>query len=563
MRGVLIMRKIFKMSKPYFNIYDTDPKSDIFIIKRLRHLSSRALRSTVMIVLTLICCICLTNNALYIKITIIILFVLGVVMSKNLKEGLTFDDVLLIPAYSEVLPSQVDLSTKLTDEISLNIPLLSASMDTVTEHQLAIAMAREGGIGMIHKNMSIEAQALNVDKVKRSENGVITNPFYLSPDHKLTDALDLMHKFKISGVPVTVNGKLVGIITNRDLRFETDFEQRIGDVMTKDKLVTAPVGTTLAEAQKILGKNRIEKLPLVDKDNNLKGLITIKDIEKAIKYPNSAKDKTGRLLAGAAVGVTADIVDRVSALVESRVDVVTIDTAHGHSKNVLNCVASIKSKFPSLPLIVGNVATAEATKALIDNGADVVKVGIGPGSICTTRIIAGIGVPQVTAVMDCGEQADKMGKRVIADGGIKFSGDIVKAIGCGASAVMIGSLFAGTEETPGDIEIFQGRSFKVYRGMGSLGAMAAGSKDRYFQSDAKKLVPEGVEGRVPFRGSLADVVFQLMGGLRAGMGYCGMKDIESLRHNAQFVKISNAALIESHPHDISITKEAPNYSTKG
>lgn len=484
-------------------------------------------------------------------------------MSKNLKEGLTFDDVLLIPAYSEVLPSQVDLSTKLTDEISLNIPLLSASMDTVTEHQLAIAMAREGGIGMIHKNMSIEAQALNVDKVKRSENGVITNPFYLSPDHKLTDALDLMHKFKISGVPVTVNGKLVGIITNRDLRFETDFEQRIGDVMTKDKLVTAPVGTTLAEAQKILGKNRIEKLPLVDKDNNLKGLITIKDIEKAIKYPNSAKDKTGRLLAGAAVGVTADIGDRVSALVESRVDVVTIDTAHGHSKNVLNCVASIKSKFPSLPLIVGNVATAEATKALIDNGADVVKVGIGPGSICTTRIIAGIGVPQVTAVMDCGEQADKMGKRVIADGGIKFSGDIVKAIGCGASAVMIGSLFAGTEETPGDIEIFQGRSFKVYRGMGSLGAMAAGSKDRYFQSDAKKLVPEGVEGRVPFRGSLADVVFQLMGGLRAGMGYCGMKDIESLRHNAQFVKISNAALIESHPHDISITKEAPNYSTKG
>ncbi len=551
------------MSKPYFNIYDTDPKSNIFIIKRLRHSSSRAIRSTVMIVLTLICCICLTNNALYIKITIIILFVLGVVMSKNLKEGLTFDDVLLIPAYSEVLPSQVDLSTKLTDEISLNIPLLSASMDTVTEHQLAIAMAREGGIGMIHKNMSIEAQALNVDKVKRSENGVITNPFYLSPDHKLTDALDLMHKFKISGVPVTVNGKLVGIITNRDLRFETDFEQRIGDVMTKDKLVTAPVGTTLAEAQKILGKNRIEKLPLVDKDNNLKGLITIKDIEKAIKYPNSAKDKTGRLLAGAAVGVTADIVDRVSALVESRVDVVTIDTAHGHSKNVLNCVASIKSKFPSLPLIVGNVATAEATKALIDNGADVVKVGIGPGSICTTRIIAGIGVPQVTAVMDCGEQADKMGKRVIADGGIKFSGDIVKAIGCGASAVMIGSLFAGTEETPGDIEIFQGRSFKVYRGMGSLGAMAAGSKDRYFQSDAKKLVPEGVEGRVPFRGSLADVVFQLMGGLRAGMGYCGMKDIESLRHNAQFVKISNAALIESHPHDISITKEAPNYSTKG
>ena len=484
-------------------------------------------------------------------------------MGKIVKEGLTFDDVLLIPQFSQVLPYQVDLSTKLCDNISLNIPLLSASMDTVTECELAIAMAREGGIGIIHKNMSIEQQAEQVDKVKRSENGVITNPFSLGPDNTLEDANNLMRRFRISGVPVTVEGKLVGIITNRDLRFETDMSKLIGECMTKDNLVTAPVGTTLEDAQKILAERRIEKLPLVDSKFNLKGLITIKDIEKAIKYPNSAKDSGGRLLAGAAVGVTADIMDRVSALVDSKVDIITIDTAHGHSKGVLDCVAKVKAKFPNLHIIAGNVATAEATKALIEHGADVVKVGIGPGSICTTRIIAGIGVPQVTAVMDCAEQADKLGKRIIADGGIKYSGDIVKALGAGASAVMLGSLFAGTEETPGEIEIFQGRSYKVYRGMGSLSAMAAGSKDRYFQTNAKKLVPEGVEGRVPYRGSLADVIFQLMGGLRSGMGYCGMENIEKLRHNAQFVKITNAALIESHPHDISITKEAPNYSTKG
>lgn len=484
-------------------------------------------------------------------------------MAKIVKEGLTFDDVLLIPSYSEVLPYQVDLSTQLTDKIKLNIPLLSASMDTVTEYELAIAIAREGGIGIIHKNMSIEDQAQQVDKVKRSENGVITNPFHLSPEHTLADAEELMCKFRISGVPVTKDGKLVGIITNRDLRFETDMNKTIGECMTKDHLVTAPVGTTLEQAQEILGAHRIEKLPLVDNDFNLKGLITIKDIEKAIKYPNSAKDASGRLLAGAAVGVTADVLDRVAALVEAKVDVITIDTAHGHSKGVLDTVAKIKAAYPGVTYIVGNVATAEGTKALFDHGADVVKVGIGPGSICTTRIIAGIGVPQITAIMDCAEAADKLGKRIIADGGIKFSGDIVKALGAGASACMIGSLFAGTEETPGDIEIFQGRSFKVYRGMGSLGAMNAGSKDRYFQSGAKKLVPEGVEGRVPFRGALSDVVFQLMGGLRSGMGYCGMKDIDTLRKNAKFIKITGAALVESHPHDISITKEAPNYSTKG
>lgn len=484
-------------------------------------------------------------------------------MAEIIKEGLTFDDVLLIPAYSEVLPYQVDLTTQLTDKIRLNIPLLSASMDTVTEYELAIAIAREGGIGIIHKNMTIEEQAQHVDKVKRSENGVITNPFHLSPEHTLAEAEDLMRKFRISGVPVTVGTRLVGIITNRDLRFETDMTKTIGECMTKENLVTAPVGTTLEQAQEILGAHRIEKLPLVDKDFNLKGLITIKDIEKAIKYPNSAKDASGRLLAGAAVGVTNDVLDRVAALVEAKVDVITIDTAHGHSKGVLDTVAKIKAAYPQVTYIVGNVATAEGTKALIDHGADVVKVGIGPGSICTTRIIAGIGVPQITAIMDCAEAADKMGRRIIADGGIKYSGDIVKALGAGASACMIGSLFAGTEETPGDIEIFQGRSFKVYRGMGSLGAMAAGSKDRYFQSNAKKLVPEGVEGRVPFRGSLADVVFQLMGGLRSGMGYCGMKDIDTLRKNAKFIKITGAALVESHPHDISITKEAPNYSTKG
>ena len=484
-------------------------------------------------------------------------------MNKIIGEGLTFDDVPLIPQYSNVLPNSVSLATKLTDDIKLNIPLLSASMDTVTEYELAIAIAREGGIGMIHKNLSIAEQALHVDRVKRSEHGVITDPFFLSPNNTLEDANNLMRKYRISGVPITVDGKLVGIITNRDLRFETDFTQKICDVMTSENLITAKQGTTLEEAQKILCKHRIEKLPIVDEKNNLKGLITIKDIEKAIQYPNSAKDSNGRLLAGAAVGVTADTMERVEELVRAKVDLITIDTAHGHNQGVLDMVKKVKAKFPNLNLCAGNVATAEATKALIDSGADVVKVGIGPGSICTTRIIAGIGVPQMTAVMNCAEMADKMGKRIIADGGIKFSGDIVKALGAGASAVMIGSLFAGTQETPGEIEMFQGRSFKVYRGMGSLGAMNNGSKDRYFQTNAKKLVPEGVEGRVPFRGSLQEVVFQLVGGIRSGMGYCGMENIEALRKNAQFVKISNAALIESHPHDISITKEAPNYATKG
>lgn len=480
-----------------------------------------------------------------------------------MKEGLTFDDVLLIPQYSNVLPNSVSLATKLTDDIKLNIPLLSASMDTVTEYELAIAIAREGGIGMIHKNLSIAEQALHVDRVKRSEHGVITDPFFLNPTNTLEDANNLMKKYRISGVPITVDGKLVGIITNRDLRFETDFSQKICDVMTSENLITAKQGTTLEEAQKILCKHRIEKLPIVDDKNNLKGLITIKDIEKAIQYPNSAKDSNGRLLAGAAVGVTGDTLERVEELVKAKVDLITIDTAHGHNQGVLDMVKKVKAKFPNLNLCAGNVATAEATKALIESGADVVKVGIGPGSICTTRIIAGIGVPQMTAVMDCAEMADKLGKRIIADGGIKFSGDIVKALGAGASAVMIGSLFAGTAETPGEIEMFQGRSFKVYRGMGSLGAMNNGSKDRYFQTNAKKLVPEGVEGRVPFRGSLQEVVFQLVGGIRSGMGYCGMPNIEELRKNAKFVKITNAALIESHPHDISITKEAPNYATKG
>lgn len=483
-------------------------------------------------------------------------------MNKIVKEGLTFDDVLLIPQHSNVLPKNVSLETYLTPEIKLNIPLLSASMDTVTEYQLAIAMAREGGLGIIHKNMSIEQQTAQIDKVKRSEHGVITDPFFLSPEHKLSDALELMQRYKISGVPITVSGKFVGILTNRDLRFETNFNQLIGNVMTKDNLVTAKEGTTLAEAQKILGQHRIEKLPIVDSNYMLKGLITIKDIEKAIQFPSSAKDKNGRLLAGAAVGTSSDTMERVEELVNAKVDVISLDTAHGHSEKVLNIVKQIKSKFPNLPVIAGNVATAEATEALIDVGADIVKVGIGPGSICTTRIIAGIGVPQITAVMDCSEMADKMGKRVIADGGIKYSGDITKAIGAGASAIMIGSLFAGTKESPGEMEIFQGRSFKVYRGMGSLAAMAAGSKDRYFQDDAQKFVPEGVEGRVPYRGALSEMVFQLLGGLRSGMGYCGMPTIEELRKNAKFVKISGAALIESHPHDITITKESPNYSTK-
>ncbi|MCD8373439.1 MAG: IMP dehydrogenase, partial [Clostridia bacterium] len=461
-----------------------------------------------------------------------------------------------------VLPAQVDLRTTLCKGINLNIPLVSAAMDTVTESKLAIAMAREGGIGIIHKNMSIEEQAAHVDKVKRSEHGVITDPFFLTPEEPVKAAVALMEKYRISGVPITKNGKLVGILTNRDLRFETDYDQPINNVMTKENLVTAPEGTSLEEAQKILGKHRIEKLPIVDKDSNLKGLITIKDIEKAIQYPNSAKDKNGRLLAGAAIGASADVLDRVAALVAAKVDLVVLDSAHGHSKGIIDAVAKVKKAYPDLPLVAGNVVTAEATKALIDAGADVVKVGIGPGSICTTRIVAGIGMPQLTAVMDCAEQADKMNKTVIADGGIKYSGDIVKALGAGGAAVMLGSLLAGTTESPGELEIYQGRSFKCYRGMGSLPAMAKGGKERYFQSEAKKFVPEGVEGRVPYRGALADTIFQLIGGLRAGMGYTGMHNIDELRHNAKFVKMTAASLTESHPHDINITKEAPNYSPK-
>ena len=480
-----------------------------------------------------------------------------------IKEGLTFDDVLLVPQASDVIPANVDLSTTLTPGVKLNIPLMSAAMDTVTESRLAIAMAREGGIGIIHKNMSIDEQAQNVDRVKRSEHGVITDPFFLEPENPVTDALALMEKYRISGVPVTKNGKLVGILTNRDLRFESNFSQPIENIMTKKNLVTAPVGTSLDEAQKILGKHRIEKLPIVDDKGYLKGLITIKDIEKAIQYPNSAKDANGRLLVGAAVGVSVNTLERVDALVKAKVDLIVVDSAHGHSQNIIKMVSKIKEIYPNLPLVAGNVATADATEALIDAGADVVKVGIGPGSICTTRIVAGIGVPQLTAVMDCAEHADKFGKKVIADGGIKYSGDITKAIGGGAAAVMIGSMLAGTLESPGEIEIYQGRSFKVYRGMGSLPAMACGSKDRYFQENAKKLVPEGVEGRVPYRGALSDIVFQMCGGIKAGMGYCGTRTIDELRKNAQFVKISSASLVESHPHDISITKESPNYSPRG
>ena len=486
-------------------------------------------------------------------------------MAKIVKEGLTFDDVLLIPQASDVLPADVDLRTTLCKGIELNIPILSAAMDTVTESALAIAMAREGGMGILHKNMSIEDQAKEVDRVKRSEHGVITDPFFLEPQHLVRDAVSLMERYKISGVPITSGGKLVGILTNRDLRFETNYDQPIEAVMTKERLVTAPVGTTLQEAQKILGKHRIEKLPLVDGKGYLKGLITIKDIEKAIQYPNSARDKNGRLLVGAAVGTAADTLERVEALVGAKADVIAVDTAHGHSKKVLEKVREIKKKFPAVPLIAGNVATAPATKALIEAGADVVKVGIGPGSICTTRVVAGIGVPQLTAVMDCAEEADKLGKRIIADGGIKYSGDIVKALAAGSGAVMIGSLLAGTAESPGEIELYQGRSFKVYRGMGSLSAMAAGSKDRYFQEDkkdAKKFVPEGVEGRVPYRGSVSEIIYQLKGGLRSGMGYCGKHNIEELRTNSQFIRITNAGLLESHPHDISISKEAPNYTSK-
>lgn len=483
-------------------------------------------------------------------------------MNKIVKEALTFDDVLLIPQASKVLPSNIDLSTYLTKDIKLNIPLLSAAMDTVTDSRLAIAIAREGGLGFIHKNMSIEEQATHVDKVKRSEHGVITDPFFLEPHNLVSEAVALMEKYKISGVPITKNGKLVGILTNRDLRFETNYNQPIDNVMTKEGLITAKVGTSLEEAQKILGKHRIEKLPIVDDEGYLKGLITIKDIEKAIQFPNSAKDKNGRLLAGAAVGIAGNTFERIEELVKARVDVIAIDTAHGHSANVIKLVGEVKKKYPSLPVVAGNVATKEATRDLIEAGADVVKVGIGPGSICTTRIVAGIGVPQLTAVMDCAEEADKYGKRIIADGGIKYSGDITKAIGAGASAVMIGSLFAGCLESPGELEIYQGRSFKAYRGMGSLAAMAKGSSDRYFQEGAKKLVPEGVEGRVPYSGPLGEIIFQLMGGLRSGMGYCGQPTIDDMRKNAVFTRITNAALLESHPHDISITKEAPNYSPK-
>ena len=479
----------------------------------------------------------------------------------NLRTGITFDDVLLVPAYSEVVPSQVNLSTRLTKKLTLNIPLLSAAMDTVTESRMAIALAREGGIGIIHKNMSIEEQASQIDQVKRSENGVIVNPFYLSHDHVLQDALDLMAKYRISGVPITENGYLVGILTNRDIRFITDPDVKIRDIMTSKDLITAPVGTTLERAAEILMTHKVEKLPIVDGENRLKGLITIKDIQKAKKYPNSAKDARGRLLAGAAVGISGDCMERVAELVKAEVDVITVDSAHGHSANILKAVERIRVAYPQVQIIAGNVATAEGAKALIEAGADAVKVGIGPGSICTTRVVAGIGVPQLTAIADAVEVADQYGIPVVADGGIKFSGDITKAIGAGASCVMIGGMLAGTEESPGEMEIYQGRSFKSYRGMGSIAAMNNGSKDRYFQEGQKKLVPEGVEGRVPFKGAVSDTVFQLMGGLRSGMGYCGAATIEDLRTKAQFVRITNAGLKESHPHDINITKESPNYTT--
>ncbi len=483
-------------------------------------------------------------------------------MGRIIGEGITFDDVLLVPAYSQVIPNQVDITTWLTKKIQLNIPMMSAGMDTVTEHRMAIAMARQGGIGIIHKNMSIEQQAEEVDKVKRSENGVITDPFFLSPENTLADANELMAKFRISGVPVTENGKLVGIITNRDLLFEEDFSKKIKESMTSEGLITAKVGVTLEEAKKILARSRKEKLPIVDDDYNLKGLITIKDIEKQIQYPNSAKDAQGRLLCGAAIGITANVLDRAAELVDAQVDVVVLDSAHGHSQNVLNCVKMVKEKYPDLQVIAGNVATGEATKALIEAGADAVKVGIGPGSICTTRVVAGIGVPQITAVMDCYEVADKYGIPIIADGGIKYSGDITKAIAAGANVCMMGSLFAGCDESPGEFELYQGRKYKVYRGMGSIAAMENGSRDRYFQTNAKKLVPEGVEGRVAYKGSVEDAVFQLLGGLRSGMGYCGTRTIEDLKQGGRFVKISAASLKESHPHDIHITKEAPNYSVE-
>ena len=481
--------------------------------------------------------------------------------SRFIGEGLTFDDVLLVPAESDVLPADVDLSTNLTRKIKLNVPVMSAAMDTVTEYRMAIAIAREGGIGVIHKNMSIDTQAEQVDMVKRSENGVITNPFSLSAGHTLGDADALMGKFRISGVPIVdETGRLIGIITNRDMKFETDMNRRIEEVMTRDNLITGLEGTTLDEAKAILQKNRIEKLPIVDKDYKLKGLITIKDIEKVLKYPNSAKDDVGRLLCAAAIGVTGDVLDRAGALIDAGVDVLVLDSAHGHSANIMRCVGLVKEKFPDIQLIAGNVATAEATEALIKAGADCVKVGIGPGSICTTRVVAGIGVPQISAVLQCAEMGDKYGIPVIADGGIKYSGDIVKAIAAGGRVVMLGSMLAGCEEAPGEMEVYQGRQFKVYRGMGSLGAMQKGSKDRYFQSNNKKLVPEGVEGRVPFRGAVSETIYQMMGGLRSGMGYCGAHNIEELRTNSKFVRITSAGLKESHPHDIYITKEAPNYT---
>ena len=482
-------------------------------------------------------------------------------MAKILKEGLTFDDVLLIPQKSEVLPKDVDITTYLTKKIKLNIPLMSAGMDTVTESKMAISMARQGGIGIIHKNMSIEEQALEVDKVKRSESGVIVDPFYLSKDNTLQDADDIMARYKISGVPIVDEShKLIGIITNRDIKFEDDMTKNIEDVMTKENLVTAKEGVTLEGAQQILKTHKIEKLPIVDEEGHLKGLITIKDIEKKIQYPNSAKDERGRLLCGAAVGIGADLMDRVRALVKANVDVIVLDSAHGHSKGVMDALIKVKETYPNLQVIAGNVATPEATEDLIKAGADCVKVGIGPGSICTTRVVAGIGVPQVTAVMDCAEAAAEYGVPVIADGGIKYSGDIVKALAAGACAAMMGSLLAGCEEAPGEIEIFQGRSYKVYRGMGSLGAMACGSKDRYFQDGNKKLVPEGIEGRIPYKGLVSDTIFQMIGGIRAGMGYLGSKDLDTLYDTATFVIQTSAGLRESHPHDINMTKEAPNYS---
>ncbi|MCL0032824.1 IMP dehydrogenase [Peptococcaceae bacterium] len=479
---------------------------------------------------------------------------------KFAKIGLTFDDVLLIPGSSEVLPRDIDTSTYLTKKIKLNIPIMSAGMDTVTESRMAIAIAREGGIGVIHKNMSIEEQALEVDRVKRSEHGVIWDPIFLSPEDSIAEAEALMARYKISGIPITVNGKLVGIITNRDLRFIQDYDQPIGNAMTRDNLVTAPVGTTLAEAKEILQKYKVEKLPLVDENYMLKGLITIKDIEKSRQFPLSAKDERGRLIVAAAVGVSSETLDRVATLVDARVDAIVVDTAHGHSKFVIDMVRTIKKNYPDLDVIAGNVATAEAVKDLIEAGADAIKVGIGPGSICTTRVVAGIGVPQITAVYECYQEAKKYNVPIIADGGIRYSGDITKAIAAGGSVVMLGSLLAGTEESPGEIEIYQGRSYKVYRGMGSIGAMKKGSKDRYFQGESLKLVPEGVEGRVPYKGPLSDTIFQLTGGLKAGMGYCGCKNIEELQTKTRFIRITNAGLRESHPHGVHITKEAPNYS---